>query len=129
MKRDWKIIRRLLQLVEAAPKGDLSFCREYSYLFYEHSRLIGEGGLATVSQFDPADLHFVRIEELTDKGRSVLELSRDETAWTKAMALADEHGGLSYEILLLVLAKGTPQSERAASLMASIRGFVDEVQE
>ena len=110
MKRDWKIIRRLLQLVEVAPKGDLTFCREYSYLFYEHSRLIGEGGLATVSQFDLADLHFVQIEELTEKGRSFLELSRDETTWTKAIALVDEHGGLGYETLLLVLAKGAPQS-------------------
>jgi hypothetical protein len=103
MKRDWQIIRQLLQLIEVAPKGDLCFCREYSYLFFEHTILIGEGGFATVSNFDDCALHFVEIDELTDKGRSFLDLSRDKESWDRAMAVADSLGGIDSETLIQLI--------------------------
>mgnify|MGYP002655172042 CR=1 FL=1 len=108
MKRDWKMIRAMLQLVEntSTAKYPLTYCQDHIATIYHHALLLGEGGLATVSKFTGRDKrNYVRIESLTDEGRSFLELSRDPIVWAEAMAVVDKLGGLDSGTLKLLLAK------------------------
>jgi Hypothetical protein (DUF2513) len=112
MKRDWNIIRRILQLVEVAPPGGTYFYLDHGETelnngstLYRQARLIGEGDLATTFVFEYCATDIIRIVGLTDKGRSFLTRSRDESTWAQAMAVDSDHGGISFEILELLLDK------------------------
>jgi uncharacterized protein (UPF0218 family) len=112
MKRDWNIIRRILQLVEVAPPGGTYFYLDHGETelnngstLYRQARLIGEGDLATTFVFEYCATDIIRIVDLTDKGRTFLARSRNESAWAQAMAVDSDYGGISFEILELLLDK------------------------
>jgi hypothetical protein len=106
VKRDWNIIRRLLQLVAIDSKIDCCFCREYASILYGHVILLKEGGFAEICQFDDSSLWFAEIVELTDKGRLFIELSQDEGIWAAVMKVADDRGEIHEELLVELLEKG-----------------------
>jgi hypothetical protein len=118
MKRDWELIKNILNLVvshsetgrsmqlgprgtvEHIPAPPLAFCREYYSEAYYHALLLGDAGWAIVSTAESGGLSAVFIESLTNEGRSALALSQDQAAWDKAVAIADANGGDSFELMV-----------------------------
>jgi DNA-binding MarR family transcriptional regulator len=106
MKRDWNIIRNILEDVDTSPAGSNEYVIvEWAPSTCRHVQLLAEGGLITISESTNGILHFIDILSITDKGRSFLARSRDESAWAQAMAVDSDYGGISFEILELLLDK------------------------
>ncbi len=111
MKRDWDLLRWILNQAEScegaypiivsngAPYSSqhyqLDLDKHDFGAVYEHVLLLGDAGLAKVRDLGrtydgPAG---VAIDRLTMAGHDVLDATRDEKRWQKAMTTVNEKGG------------------------------------
>jgi hypothetical protein len=109
MKRNWDVFRQLLRLVAVDPEVFLCLNQEFGCPMYGHARLLADAGLIEIETFDDSALHFIEIRSITERGYWFLELSSNEAAWARAMAIAKERDGLDSETLISILNKGRVQ--------------------
>jgi Hypothetical protein (DUF2513) len=128
MKRDWDLLRWILNEAEACPSGHpllISNGAVYGgghYLLdigersfedvYEHVLLLRDYELAEVR--DPgrglSGPSGVIIDRLTMAGHDFLDAARDETRWQKAMKTVNEKGGaVTIGVLIQLLSALTKQ--------------------
>ncbi len=117
MKRDWDLLRWILDQVVSCPSSypvtltngamyggphyALDIGERKFEEVYEHIMLLGNSGLAEVrnlgrTQAGPAG---VAIDRLTMAGHTFLEAARDETRWQQAMKTVNGKGGAVKDLL------------------------------
>jgi hypothetical protein len=130
MKRNWDLLRWILNEVESSPSGypiivtngaeyggshyPLDIGESNFEEVYEHILLLGDSDLAKVrdlgrTQAGPAG---VAIDRLTMAGHDFLDAARDEYRWKKALTIVNEKGGgaITIGVLIQLLSALTKQS-------------------
>lgn len=103
MKRDLKLVRRILLAVEGAPEtpddAQASLPEVSDALLQYHLRIMKSHGLIYASNNGSDEFgDSWEVEGLTWEGCELLEKIRDETTWDKALTLAkDKTGGYVFE--------------------------------
>ena len=107
MKRDMDLIRKMLLAMEADASGFVSQTIEIPDYTQEeinyHAILLGEAGLAVVSETKTRDGSIAIVDRLTWAGHEFLDTSRENKTWNQAKDVIAKVGGASIQIWTTVL--------------------------
>lgn len=108
MKQSIIIIREILSQLEELRPGDTFALKINGYdsndVEYNYSILEGSG-LIEHYVFLSSDGHYKRATRITWAGQEFLSNSRSKIAWEKAVAVAEDHGGVSFAVFQQLLEK------------------------
>jgi hypothetical protein len=105
MKRDFDLIRRILQDIEKLPAGKTLEELEYSEYDQDtilaHAKLLIEKGLIEGKIVGGTGWSMIRVTGLTWSGYDFLDASKDETIWAKAkVSVLKPTASFTFDLLL-----------------------------